>query len=119
MASACTNMPIVQCPDHCIQVYFFQGFRCPGCGVRLQVSPAYTRALLLISYMIGILLVWPAGVRGVVGFCFLWVPTAFVVLSVAIRLAPHLPRPTLILWQQSHLTTLGLGKDDDNHRHEL
>jgi len=113
----------LQCPScrslaTASKLIFSEGFRCPGCGIRLQVSPAYTRALLLISCVIGILLVWLAGVRGVVHFCLFWTPTAFVVLSVVVRIAPHLLRPILIRRQQSHVTTLGLGNGEENRRIE-
>jgi DNA-directed RNA polymerase subunit RPC12/RpoP len=113
----------LQCPSCRFRVTAFKsiysaGFRCPQCGIRLQVSPTYGRALVLISYLIGFFLVWVVGVRSIVRFCLFWTATTLVVLTIVIRVAPHLLRPTLIARQPGHMTTLGLGNGGENRRQE-
>jgi hypothetical protein len=94
--------------------WIFSGtFRCLGCGIRLQVSPRYTRGIVLTSYLISFLFVWVAGTRGIVRFCVFWTATAFLIFPVVIRVAPHLLRPILIPRQLSHITTLGLGNNEE------
>jgi uncharacterized C2H2 Zn-finger protein len=98
------------------KLIFREGFRCPECGSVLQVPAAYPRALVLASIVIGLLLVWVAGVRDMVRFCLFLIPTAFAVLTVLVRLAPLVLPPVLVARQPGHVTTLGLGENEDNRR---
>jgi len=70
------------------KVIFREESRCPQCGSALHVSGAYGRALVLLSLVIGFFLVWIVGVRDMVHFCLFWLPTAFLVLTVVVRVAP-------------------------------
>jgi hypothetical protein len=113
----------LQCPschNHVTasKLIFREGVRCARCGSVLQVCAAYGRTLLLLSIMIAFLLLWMAGVRDVVRFCLFWIPTAFVVLTVAVRVAAPLLPPRLIVGQRGHINTLGLGDDKDNRHDE-
>jgi hypothetical protein len=82
----------------------------------LQVPNAYQRALVLVSIGIGFFFVWISGVREMARFCLFLIPTAFVVLTVLVRVAPLVLPPVLVAHQSGHVTTLGLGDTKDDHR---
>jgi hypothetical protein len=67
--------------------------------------------------MIGFLLVLLAGVRSTVYVSLFWLPTAFFVGMIAVRVAPFLVPPTLVAHKPRHITTLGLG-DSEEDRHD-
>ena len=72
--------------------------------------------LVIISAIVGFILVWLVGTGDALHFCLFWIPTAFVVLTVAVRVAPFVLPPMLIARRPRHVTTLGLGEtEDDRH----
>ncbi len=102
---------------------FRDDFRCPHCGVALGVSALYTRLLVLFSILLAVALVWGVVIRGVpsclvclpTGFLVLGIPIGFLLLTLLVRIAPFLVKPTLVLRQHYHLTSLNLTakpKDD-------
>lgn len=92
---------------------FREGFRCPRCGVVLHVSPTYGRTLVLLSALIGFVLVWLIGARDLVRLSLFGLPTAFLVMTVLVRVVPHLVPPSLLLRGPEHSTTLGLTDNSD------
>jgi hypothetical protein len=100
---------------------FRSDFRCPQCGVALGASALYARLLVLFSLLASVALVW-GGVRGLqscllipAGFLALSLPIGLLVLTVLVRVAPFMVRPTLVMRQRYVLTGLNLtsrGKDD-------
>ena len=95
-------------------------FQCPHCGAALKVSPLYLRILGVFSVLVGYVLAWKIGIYGPRacfgipwGFYLLWMPIGFLVLSLLVRIAPFLVRPTLVPRRsfESHLTTLNLSPD--------
>lgn len=87
---------------------FREGFCCPKCGVMLHVSPPYWRFLVLLSAVIAYALVWVMGVQGAARFFVFWLPVWFLVMSIAVRLMPHIIGPKLVLYSPGRLTTLNL-----------
>jgi hypothetical protein len=91
---------------------FRSNFRCPHCGVALQVSPLYSRVLVVLSFLVGYALAWEIGAYlfGVPwGFFILCIPFAFFVAILFVRIAPVLVPPKLVLNRPSRfLTTIDL-----------
>ena len=73
---------------------------------------------MLLSIVIGCLLVWIAGVRDMVRFWLFSLPTAFLVLTVMVRVAPFLLPPILVARNPGHVTTLGLGDGEESQHDE-
>src|SRR5271168_4130013 len=78
-------------------------FRCPQCDAMLKISPLYTRVLGLLSCIIGYVFAWDIGTRGPrdcvgipIEFFFLCLPMAFLIMWLAVRIAPFLVRPNLV-----------------------
>jgi hypothetical protein len=95
---------------------FCADLRCPRCGVALGVSPLYGRVVVLLGILLGAVPAWEVGIHSarccllVMGsvFVLLWIPIGFLVLTVVVRVAPFLVKPTLVLRQRHRLTTLDL-----------
>jgi uncharacterized C2H2 Zn-finger protein len=109
-----------RCPK-CDSVMFFsklmfrEGFRCVRCGAVLRVSLDYTRALVLISGLLGFLVTWAAGMTGVRLYLF-GIPAGFLILTVMVRFVPYLVTPKLVLRHSSVVTALNLNDGEDgNH----
>lgn len=94
---------------------FYVGVRCRGCGRTLRVSTAYARTLVLLSGAIGLLLVWIAGVRSLLGLSVFLLPIGFLVGTVVVPVALHVLPPSLSADEPGHLTTLALGRGEDDH----
>jgi uncharacterized protein (DUF983 family) len=104
-----------RCPSCGARIFLWgatssSGLQCYECGVRLRVSPAYVRAHVLISYLIAAIIVWLAGVRGIVRVCVSFLVTTCVVLVVVAHVALRLLPPTLTEAKSDHITTLGLDR---------
>jgi hypothetical protein len=93
---------------------FYDNFRCVHCGKSMRVPARYGRTLVLISIVLGFVAVWLSGVRDVMRFCLFWVPAAFGVLTLLVRVAPHLMPPTLTIGGNSQTTTLDLRNVEDD-----
>lgn len=86
---------------------FRRDLRCKQCGSAIRVSTGYIRTLCFVSIVVGFILLWAAGKRDTVQLSMLLLPTAFVVLTITVRIAPYVVRPTLVAGEpQTHVTTL-------------
>ena len=77
---------------------FREAFYCPRCGVTLHVSPPYWRCLVLLGAVIAYALVWASGVQGAARFFVFWLPVWFLVMSIAVRVVPHIIGPKFVLY---------------------
>ncbi len=89
----------IQCPecgrDYSPEDITFQGpFPCPFCGTMVRVSLRYIRMVLLLSIVLGPLLLYLIGIRGVL-FYVLLLPSAISVDFVLVVIARFLVPPTL------------------------
>jgi len=119
---ACPNC---SCPVEVNRSVFRSDFRCPHCDAALRVSPGYLRWLGLLSLLLGVALAWEMGSRGprncLLGIpwavLLLYLPLAFLVLTLLVRIVPFLIKPTLVLRQpfDGHMTTLNLTPDPKGH----
>lgn len=91
-------------------------YRCPHCGVSLQIANWYARLVVLISLAIGLALTWQFGgprecIFGVIPWVVLlfWPPVAFLILTVLIRVMPYVICPALAVRSADHgVTSLNL-----------
>jgi hypothetical protein len=103
---------------------FRQGFLCPHCHSALEVSPLYTRTLVLMSVFAGYVLAWKIGAFGPRSeffgipwaFFVLWAPLGFLVLMILARIAMFFVAPPLRLQRPDRFTKLDLtSRDNSNH----
>ena len=73
----------------------------------MHVSANYSRALVLLSGLLGFVVVWFAGIRNVWLFV-LFLPVGFAILTVVVRIAPLVVRPELDVGEPSAFARLDL-----------
>jgi hypothetical protein len=105
----------VRCPQcsgrvHISMLLFRKDSRCIRCRVPLHVSPAYSRALVLLSAFTSIVLLWELGIRDLRFFLF-YLPVGFLVLTIMVRVAPFVVAPRLYVGKLTATTTLDLSED--------
>lgn len=99
MPSSTTERGYVSCP-HCYarlaisKSLFREDLRCNHCQTRLHVSVNYSRALIIFSAVISIVLLWAAGIRDL-WLIVLYLPLGFVIGTVLVRTVPFIVRPPL------------------------
>jgi uncharacterized protein (DUF983 family) len=84
-----------------------RGNKCAQCGSELRMSEIYARVLGVVSMVLGVSLLWAIHVRDLT-LSFWAVPMWFVVLSVLVRIAPHVIPPRLELHDSGRFATLDL-----------
>lgn len=100
----------VPCPACSIPIetslsVFRLDFKCPHCGAALAVPLLYTRVLVVISGLLGYALAWKIAAPDLPQFfydflwkfCLLSLPTGYLVLTLLVRIAPFLVKPSLVL----------------------
>jgi hypothetical protein len=75
---------------------FRNGNRCEQCGSLLLVSASYGRGLWAFTCLIGLFLVWIAGIRDIIFFPLLWAASWLPIFIVALRFAPFVVPPRLV-----------------------
>jgi len=122
---ATAKCPACSSPVEISRSIFRDDVRCPHCGVALGVSTLYSRLLVVLSISLAVALVWGVAIHGVPSclICIatgllLGIPVAFLVLTLLVRIAPFLVKPTLVLRQRYQVTSLNLtpGPKDDPRR---
>ena len=89
-----------------------KGNRCAQCGSELRVSEIYSRVLSVASMLLGAIVLWVIHVRNV--SFFFWVfPAWLAVLSVLVRIVPHVLPPRLELHDSGPFISLGLGNEGE------
>ena len=107
---------------------FREELLCPGCGVRLFVSEAYSRVLVLTSVVLGYSLPWTFHIQrllfpslgwlaGLTVMLALGIASAFAILSILVRVVPRLASPTLVLRKEDPFTRLNLAAERIESRH--
>jgi uncharacterized paraquat-inducible protein A len=101
------------------KLIFREDFRCIRCQVPLYVSVTYSRVLVALSGLSGLVLLWVLGIRelGLFLFCSpLCLPLGVLVMTLMVRVAPFVVPPRLYLGKPpSAITKLDLsagGRDD-------
>src|SRR5438270_5365359 len=115
------NSKSVECPacSGALEIsrsVFRSDFRCPHCGAALEVSVLYTRFIVLLSLILACPPAWEIGILGPRscffgipwGFYLFWLPLGFLILTVLVRIAPSLVRPTLVVRRPHHFMALNL-----------
>jgi len=103
---------------------FRSDLKCPHCCADLRVSALYTRVIVIFSLILASVVAWEIARIGptscFVGipwaFYVLWLPVAFLMLTVIVRIAPHMVTPTLVLRRRDEFPTLNLTSGGDEYR---
>jgi hypothetical protein len=116
------SCPICSHPAEMSPAIFRTDFECEHCGAPLRISMLYSRTLVILSILIGYSVAWKVGAGSFVvffwgvtwKFLLLCLPLSYLILTLIVRIAPYLVRPTLTTRQtfESHLTTLNLSNND-------
>lgn len=112
MRSSKTEPGYVSCPSCSAQLpisksLFRQDLRCSRCQTRLHVSVNYSRALILLSAGLSLVLLWAAGIRNLWLFV-LYLPLGFTIATVVVRIAPFIVRPPLRVGEPGFFVRLDL-----------
>jgi hypothetical protein len=89
------------------KLFFREEFQCSGCHTPLHASVNYSRALVLLSGLASLALLWAVGMRNFWLFLLL-LPVGFAILTIVVRVAPVLIRPRLYVGKPSAFTKLDL-----------
>jgi len=94
---------------------FSEGLHCVQCGRLVHVPIVYTRTLVVLSGVIGLVLLWLAGARSVMTLSLLYLPVGFLVATVVVPTALIVAPPKLAVGRPpGQFTTLGLGREDED-----
>ena len=96
-------------PVDAIDRLFRKDFHCEQCQTALHISATYCRTLWFLSVAIAFALLWVSGKRDTLRVSLFLLPTAFLILTIVVRIAPFLVAPALIAGEApGNITTLGL-----------
>jgi len=89
------------------RLLFRQDFRCIQCQVPLYASSTYSRVPSVVSILFSLALLWELGIRDL-GLFFFFLPLAYFILTLMVRVAPFLVPPLLYAGKPSAITKLDL-----------
>jgi hypothetical protein len=106
---SCSRCPVCSSPIYARERVFRRDFSCKRCHSALRVSPTYSPNLFLLCYGIALALVWASGKRDTLRLSLYFLPTAFLILMIAVPIAPFVVGPTMLAGKPpSHVTRLNL-----------
>jgi prepilin signal peptidase PulO-like enzyme (type II secretory pathway) len=90
------------------------------CGVEVRIAETYARVLSVLSWLLGVILLWTFHVRllNIIVFApLMWL----LVLFVMVRVVPYIVPPRLEVHDAGSFTTLGLtnGADEEHKKDRL
>jgi hypothetical protein len=89
------------------KLLFRQDLQCSRCQTPLYVPANYSRALVLLSGLISLTLLWAVGIRNLWLFV-LFLPLALPILTVVVRVVPFIVHPRLEVGKPSVFAKLDL-----------
>jgi hypothetical protein len=105
----CSRCPVCSSPIYATERVFSRDFSCKRCHTELWVSATYGRTLWLLCGGIALALLCASGKRDTLRLSLYWLPTAFLIFMIGVRVAPFVVGPTMLAGEPpSHITTLNL-----------